>query len=138
MNNKGFTLIELLGVIVVLAIIIGIAIPSIMGVNKSVKDNMLEKKIKIIEEAAVLKGQDMKGSVMSSSKKYNGYSCVSDTIIGLVPTYLDSDNEECTTGNCVVDPSNADKYLDDVEVIIYFKNKRIYAKVDIDDNLTCS
>ena len=141
MNNKGFTLIELLGVIVVLVVIMAIAVPSITGINNNIKKNMLNKKIELIEEAALLYGQPLKNKIISPSNKntYNSYKCESIKIEKLVEDgYLDKDDENCTSGNCIVDPSDTDNYLDDLEVIIYFKNKRIYAKVDVDDNLTCS
>lgn len=149
MGKRGFTLVELLAVIVVLAIIVAIAVPSIMGINQSIKDNMLDKKITMIEEAAVLLGQDFKNRIISSEERYEidsgRYPCVSYIIGNLVPDYLDKDNDnECLnedsteTEGCIVDPSNQNNYLDKKEVIIYYKYKRIYAIVDIDDNLTCS
>jgi len=145
MNKKGFTLVELLVVIVILAIVIVIAVPSVQGVNNLIKDNMLEKKAEIIEEAAVMLGQDMKGSVIASEKTYKTYPCKSVTISYLVPNYLDKDNEnEClkedSTGTvgCIVDPTDNTKYLDKKEVIIYYKNKRIHAIVDLKDELVCS
>jgi len=146
MNKNGFTLVELLVVIVILAIVVVIAVPSVAGVNNLIKNNMLEKKGEIIEEAAILLGQDMKGSVIASEKKYkNNYPCKSIIISYLVPNYLDKDNEnEClkedSTGTvgCIVDPSDNTKYLDKKEVIIYYKNKRIHAVVDLNDELSCS
>ena len=144
-NKKGFTLVELLVVIVILALVVVIAVPSIAGVNNIIKENMLEKKVEIIEEAAILLGQDMKGSVIASSKKYKNYPCKSVSISYLVPNYLDKDNEnECLasdsegTVGCIVDPSDNTKYLDKKEVIIYYKNKRIHAVVDTKDELSCS
>ena len=50
-NNKGFTLIELLAVIVLMGSVLLIAVPSVMGINNLIKDNMREKKAEIIEEA---------------------------------------------------------------------------------------
>ena len=145
MNKKGFTLVELLVVIVMIAIIVTIAVPSIMGVNQNIKDNMLDKKVTMIEEAAILYGQDNKNSIIYSSNNYDGLSCISLPVSELVPDYLDKDNDnECllepeSTGNgCIVDPSDQNKYLDNKEVIIYYKYKRIYAEVDIEDNLECS
>ena len=145
MNKKGFTLIELLAVIALLAVIGGIAYASVTGVTANMQKEMLNKKIDMIEESAILYGQDIKGSVINSTKKYNNNSCISIIVSELIPTYMDKDNtNNCLTSSsitgdgCVVNPSNQDEYLDKYEVIIYYKNKRIQAKVDIDNNLTCS
>ena len=144
-NNRGFTLIELLAVITLMAVIGGIAFVSVRGITSNVQNNMLEKKVDMIEEAAILYGSDVKGAIINSAKKYNGYSCISIIVSDLIPTYMDKDNNNnCLTsssisGNgCVVNPSNQDAYLDKNEVIIFYKNKRIQAKVDIDNNLNCS
>ena len=86
MNNKGFTLIELLGVIVVLAVIMAIAVPSITGINNNIKKNMLNKKIELIEEAALLYGQPLKNKIISPSNKntYNSYKCESMSLCQFV------------------------------------------------------
>ncbi len=156
MNKKGFTLIELLAVIVLLAIVMVIAVPSIGGLIGSVQNNMLKEKATFIEEAAILLGQDIKGSIISSNLKYKNFNCKKFYVTDLVPAYLSKDNDNnCITcsekdslGNCVtwsegnigciVDPSNEENYLDQYQVIIYYQNKRIRAKLDIDNNLTCS
>ena len=145
MNEKGFTLVELLVVIMILAIIIVIAVPSVAGVSNLIKNNMLEKKGELIEEAATLLGQDMKGSVMASDTKYKSYPCRSIIVSDLVPNYLDKDNEnECLKNEsegsigCIVDPTNKENYLDKTEVIIYYKNKRIHAVIDFNGELSCS
>ncbi len=144
MNNKGFTLIELLGVIVLLGIISAIAIPSIGIITNIIKNNMLEKKVTIIEQAATLLGEDIKASIIDSNLRYKEYPCRSFIVSNLVPDYLDKDNDNtCLTSEsegfgCITDPSDNDKYLDKLEVIIYYKNKRINAKVDTENNLTCS
>ena len=115
-NEKGFTLVELLVVIAILAIVAVIAVPSAMGVNQLIKNNMLEKKKEIIEQAAVLLGQDVKGSIIASNLDYKGqYSCKEFIVSDLVPNYLDK-----------------------TKVIIYYKNKRIHAVVDLKDELSCS
>lgn len=144
-NNKGFTLVELLVVIAILGIVVVIAVPSVQGVNNMIRNNMLEKKTEIIEEAAIMLGQDMKGSVIASEKTYKTFPCKRIIISSLVPNYLDRDNEnECLkedsteTVGCIVDPSDETKYMDKMEVIIYYKNKRIHAIVDVNDELVCS
>ena len=144
MNNKGFTLMELLGVIVVLGIISAIAVPSIGAITNVIKRNMLDKKVTIIEEAATLLGEDIKASIIDSNLRYKEYPCRSFIVSNLVPDYLDKDNDNvCLTNDtnglgCIEDPSDNNKYLDKLELIIYYKNKRINAKVDKDNNLTCS
>lgn len=52
MNSKGFTLIELLMSIVVLALILAIAIPSVNSISRSVRENQRNNLIKRIEIAA--------------------------------------------------------------------------------------
>lgn len=145
MNKKGFTLIELLAVIALLAIVMVIAVPAIGSITRNIQKNMVDEKIKIIEEAAVLYGQDRRGNITSSKQTYNGNVCKSIIVSDLVPNYLDKDNEnDCLTSDstnsigCVVDPSDNNNYLDKYEVIIYYKNKRIRAIVDTENNLTCS
>lgn len=144
MNNKGFTLIELLAVITLLAVIGGIAYVSVTAINQNIQTKMIEKKLEMIEEAAILYGQDKRESVVNSSKKYDGYSCISLIVSDLVNEgYMDKDNNnECLTSSsltgdgCVIDPSDKSNYLDKYKVVIYYKNKRIRAIVD--KNLTCS
>ena len=58
MNKKGFTLTELLAVIVILGVLLTIAVPSVLYINDLLKDNMYDKKLKFIEQAAQLYGQD--------------------------------------------------------------------------------
>ena len=50
-NKKGFTLTELLAVIVILAIIIAIAVPSYMKIKKNIDENNYNNKINLIEIA---------------------------------------------------------------------------------------
>ncbi|MDD3048594.1 MAG: prepilin-type N-terminal cleavage/methylation domain-containing protein [Bacilli bacterium] len=47
-NKKGFTLVELLAVIVILAIILAIAIPSITGITSTAKKNSFESAVKML------------------------------------------------------------------------------------------
>jgi type IV pilus assembly protein PilA len=54
-NKKGFTLVELLAVIVILAIILAIAIPSISGVMENAKESAFSDNVKLI-----IKGIDYK------------------------------------------------------------------------------
>ena len=88
MNKKGFTLVELLAVIVLLGVVATLGVASITGIVRVIQNNILNEKIAIIEEAAILKGQDERGSVINSTLKYKGYSCKSYIVSELVPTKI--------------------------------------------------
>lgn len=60
MNNKGFTMVELLATIGVLALVITIAVPSVISVSKQIKNNMYKARIKLIESNAKLCVEDGK------------------------------------------------------------------------------
>ena len=137
MNKKGFSLIELLAVIVIIGIIGGIGVVSVTAINNNIKKNMLEKKIDVIEAAAKLYGDDNKNSVIKSLKKYNSNPCISIKVNKLIPDYLDSDTKDTCNGNCVVNPSNKDNYLDNKNIIIYYSNSKIHTKLDMDGKLKC-
>ena len=121
-----------------------IAVPGIGFISKDIKNNMLDKKITLIESAANLLGEDIKSSIIESNLRYEEYPCRSFIVSNLVPNYIDKDNDNnCLTNDtsgvgCIVDPSDNNNYLDKLEVIIYYKNNKINAKVDKDNNLTCS
>ncbi len=144
MNKKGFTLVELLAVIVMLGVVMAIAVPTIGAITGVVQQNMLEEKIKIIEEAATMLGEDIRGSIMSSPMKYKNYNCKSFIVSDLVPDYLSEDRDNpclsldsTETLGCIIDPSNTKNFLDKYEVIIYYQNKRIRAVVDVNNELVC-
>ncbi len=144
MGKRGFTLIELLGVIALLSIITVLAVTSVGGITKNIKRNLLEEKAKVIEESGILFGEDIKGSIINSELTYDNNPCKSFLVSTLVPEYLNKDNDnnclkeyDTSEKGCIVDPSNEDNYLDQYELIIYYKNKRIKAKLDIDNKLSC-
>ena len=63
MNNKGFTLVEVIAVIALLGLVIIITSTGIIGGGTRAKEKMLETKIKNIEKAAVLYGQDNRDKI---------------------------------------------------------------------------
>ena len=140
MKKKGFTLIELLAVIIILGLVMTIAVTSIGNLTKKSQERMLDEKIRFIEESAVLYGQDMRGSVVNSPKKYkNKYSCITIEVNDLVPEYLDKDVDNCEVGtNCIVNPLSEKDYLDNYNIVIYYRNNRINAKFDKNDDLVCA
>ena len=54
MNNKAFTLVELLATIVIIAIVMGIVLPSAVKVSNENKDKLFEEYKKIVEEYALV------------------------------------------------------------------------------------
>lgn len=127
LNNKGFTLVELLGVIVLLAIVITIAVPSIQGITKKVKQNMLETKMKLILEEAKMYGQDHMADIIEDQKTLGG--CVIIDVSYLVNAgYLAADEEgEGVSGKYIVNPAKSGEYLDRKTIFIKVKNRRIVA-----------
>jgi len=132
MNKKGFTLVELLAVIVILGIVATLAYSSVTTIQKNIEEDMFEKKADIIEEAAIMYGDDILRTTLAnktSGEKYNGGYCATITVKELVEKgYLDKDNDNTCGNGCVVDPNNSNVSLDNNNIIIYYKNKRIRAK----------
>lgn len=78
----------------------------------------------------------------ASGNKYclyykSSYSAYSKTVSNCPAGYV-KDGNKCRVYGCVTDPSNSDNYLDNYNIILYYKNNRIHAKMDIDNNLSCS
>lgn len=143
MEKSGFTLIELLVVIAILSLVLAIAFPRIGGVTDTLKEEMLSSKLELIEEGAVMLGEDIRGSILSSMLTYKEFKCKQIYVKDLVPDYIDADNdnpcminEEDSIG-CVVDPTGDDKYLDLVPIIVYIQNNRVKAVANIDNTLSC-
>lgn len=143
MKKSGFTLIELLVVIAILSLIMAIAFPRIGGVTDTIKEEMLSSKLDLIEEGAVMLGEDIRGSILSSMFTYKDFKCKQIFVKDLVPDYIDADNDNPCMINaddkvgCIVDPTGDDKYLDLVPVIIYIQNNRVKAVVNNDNSLRC-
>ncbi len=145
MKKKGFSLVELLAVIIILGLVTVIAVTSINGVSKIIKDKMYKEKIEMIEEAAELWGQDNKNVILESVRKYNDtdYPCVTIHVYDLVPNYMENDtNKACKNSTsdsnpgCVADPQNDENFLDLKEVIVYSRTRRIKAVIK-DDTQVC-
>ncbi len=134
-DNKGFTLVELLAVIVVLAIIISIAVPSTMSISKRIRKNMFCSKIDFIETQAQLYGEDRKdsfGNIKIDGKNYPGKTV---TVKELVTTkYLKKDND---SEPYTEDPRDKTKTLDNMSLSIYIKNQRAYVRFNEDVRTTC-
>lgn len=63
MNKRGFTLVEVIVVISLLGLVVIISSTNILSGSTRAKEKMLETKIKNIEKAAVLYGQDFRHKI---------------------------------------------------------------------------
>lgn len=116
-NNQGFTLVELLAVIVVLALVITIAVPSTMRVSNKIKENMFCSKLDFIENAAKLYGEDRKNSL-------NNEQISIETLV--TTGYLKKDQEKKgENGFYIQDPRNKNEGLDTKEIQIIQNNNRV-------------
>lgn len=128
MNKKGFTLVELLAVLVLISLLMGLAIPGINRISNNMKKKSYNQKIKLIESAAELWGQDNKTRLQTTSCNIddNEVPCYKIEIKELLSeNYLDSDNNSGKYAN----PKN-DKDMKECIVFVYKQNKRVYAKFD--------
>ena len=125
-KNKGFTLVELLAVIVILAIVSLIAVPSVNGLLRKSRTNMFCKKVESIEAAAKYYAQDNLSDLATDSKM---------VIANKIPIrllvekgYLKKDSDNCTVGtDCVTDPRDKSS-LDNNYIDIYSENNRLYGR----------
>ena len=85
-NKKGFTLIELLAVIIILGIILAIAVPRVLNVINTQRENAFEASVGML--AAGLKNAVIDGSVTTTSGE-----CDAVAIPGV--RYNMSDYDDC-------------------------------------------
>ncbi len=119
MNKKGFTLVELLAVIVILAIIITIAVPSTIAVSNKIKKKMYNTKVDMIMDAAKMYGQDYSSKVNGDENSCNVLVKVSE-----LSGYVKKDDVDDGKVLSPIDNSS----MNDLQICLYKKNNRIYAK----------
>ncbi len=155
-NKKGFTLVELLAVIVIMAILVTIAVPSAINISNKLQTRMFCSKIDSIKTAAEIYGEEKKDSFTDKSFNYTGPSTIDPTqtetqlgllnkkikVMELVNTgKLKKDNKTCgeNLNPCVVDPRNKDSHdLENMEIVVYVKYNRIYVHFPDTVNETCN
>lgn len=144
MNKKGFTLIELLSVIVLIGLILGMATTGVIRGQKKAKEKTLASKVKNIEKAAIVYGQNHREnfvdvnsnerstkplcfdgiSLLPNCKYYNSVITVSTLLAnddGNRP-YINADE-----GNNILNPTDTSKNMNNCEIQIYQKYGKIYA-----------
>lgn len=124
MNRRGFTLAELLVTIALLSLIVLIAVPSIMAINKRINLRTYEIKKNLILSAAEMYAQDEKPTSNTS---------VSINIL-LEKEYLEPDEKDSNkcpssyTYGCMINPVSKN-ILNDTNITIAVKDKTYIAVV---------
>ena len=116
--RKGFTLIELLAVIVILALLATIAVPSAISIFNSVKQNLLCEKVDILLTDAERWGEEHMSRLSTSCY----YTISIDELVEQGIT--DRENDE--KGSYVINPVT-NEAMDSNLIGLYIKNKRAQA-----------
>ncbi|HOP65526.1 MAG TPA: InlB B-repeat-containing protein, partial [Bacilli bacterium] len=124
LKNRGFTIIELLAVIVIIAVITSIAVPSIFKITDKAKTRLYCSKLEIVQKSAERYADD---NSLINTCEVDGieYPCESITIQELINgNYLDADD---TTGS-FLDPRDKTA-INTMAILVYQKNDRSYAYI---------
>ena len=146
MNKKGFTLIEILAVIAIIGLLAGIVTMNVTKTGSKAKERLLLTKIKNIEKAAVLYGQDNRNKFTNNDT--NNELCIDENdnyisncyyfeskikVSDLTKVSYDEDGNEIKyinaddeSGN-IINPIDKTKTLNDCEIQLYIKYGKIYA-----------
>lgn len=137
MNKKGFTFIELLAVIVLIAVVITIAVPSIRYADKKFHEKAYNTKVEMIKKGAESYGDDYKEIILYSSESTtytdpdtgNTYPSITVTVRDLMNNgYVTKDSGLKEAD--IQDPRD-DQTMLNITITIYIKNNRAYAKLNI-------
>lgn len=138
MNKKGFTLVEVLAVIVLLGLLVGIAVPNVLRSQTKAKEKTLATKVKNIERAAVLWGQDNKAEVLDGNLCTGTFKTNSNCekakelfVKDLIPNYIKADD-----GTNIKNPVS-NKSMNNCKITVYTKYGKIYATYDKKNDDTC-
>ena len=136
MKNKGFTLVEILAVIVILALLLTVAVPSIIGISNKIKTDMYCSKVNDIKSAGKIYGEDYIDELNNGDITRTVCDLINNAVYkkeGDKPCHCENNS---VTDACVTNPINGDS-MDTFSVTISKKNKRINVSVAPDVENTC-
>lgn len=129
--KKGFTLVELLAVIVILALLATIAVPSAFSISESIKKNMYCEKVDMILSSAKNWGSSHLSQLKTDCyKEYPISYFIQEGVIK-------KETDDAEKGY-LLNPLTNEK-MDEKIVVLYKKNNRAYAyykEGDTDENLS--
>lgn len=117
MQKKGFTLVELLVVIVIISLIVLIAVPSIIAINKNINKRLYESKKELINSSAEMYANN-------NPDIFNGRTEVKVTVGELISKgYIEADVENgegnCSDASgCMINPTNKESMNEKWVIII--------------------
>lgn len=135
-KRNGFTLVELLGVVALIGILVGIAVPSVINISAKIKKNMYCSKLDLLESDAKLWGDDhfsdltVIDHVKADSESMKDYlkNATSLTVGDLVRAGYTKKDKNAKDDILVLDPRN-DASMDNEDIYVYIRNKRVYAYI---------
>lgn len=152
-QKNGFTLVELLGVVALIGILVGIAVPSVITISAKIKKNMYCSKLDLLESDAKLWGEDHYGDlveinrVKGKDEEMSVYlqEVMRDSIDNksriklkdLVSSGYTKKDKNADDDKLILDPRN-DASMDEEYLYVYIRNKRVYAYIfpkDINGNV---
>ncbi len=116
--KKGFTLIELLAVIVILALLATIAVPSAINISNDIKKDLYCEKVNMLLTDAKRWGDEHLSTLESSCYTIK-------TVQDLVESGI-TKKENDTPGEYIINPYTNES-MDNNEIGLYIKNKRAQA-----------
>ena len=135
LKKNGFTLIELLAVIVIMALLLTIAVPSVIQISKRIRKNMYCSKITDIESAAKLYANDYIDEFESNNNQLtiNVYKLIENNLYKKETNDCNGKEEN----PCVKDPRNGWMMDNDI-IVITKKDKKIKADYQADKKQVCN
>jgi len=120
--KKGFTLVELLAVIVILALLATIAVPSAISISHSIKEDMYCTKVDMIISAAKTWGSEHMSQLRNTSQT----TCYKEMTVGELISKGAIKKESETEGEYLKNPVT-DEPMDNQKIGLYIMNKRVQA-----------
>lgn len=129
-NKRGFTLVELLCVIVIIALVTTIATTKVFPYILNGNEKTFCAKLEMIKSQALNYASKYEQELNESTEYFEGNKSIKIKINDLVLNKI----IEADRNGLVIDPRN-NATMNDLDVIFYLKNNRIY--VYIDTNNVC-